>query len=67
MLQAVLILRLFDITHMYQDMEFRLRIREKFSGESDLLKLVCFVIFVTHYQACIWNILADYELKNDYD
>jgi hypothetical protein len=44
-----------------------LRIREKFSGESDLLKLVCFLIFIAHFQACIWNLISENEIKSNYE
>lgn len=53
-----LVLRFYDVAHMYEEMEERYRLREKFEGLSDMVKLVVFIVYMAHFLACAWYYVA---------
>lgn len=46
------------MAHMYEEMEERYRLREKFEGLSDMVKLVVFIVYMAHFLACAWYYVA---------
>lgn len=58
----MLFLRVYDMLHMVEDIEERLRLREKLSEFLDLIKLVGFLLILTHFIACFWHYIAILEI-----
>lgn len=49
--------------HMYEELEVKYRIRDKFEGTSDLLKLSLTIIYMSHFFACIFYYIARVEME----
>lgn len=58
-----MILRLFDVMHMYEDIEERFRLREKLEGLSDMVKLSAIIIYMSHFMACAFYYVARIEIE----
>lgn len=57
-LELSLILRFYDVAHIYEEMEEKYRLREKIEGLSDMFRLVVFIIYMAHFLACSWYYVA---------
>lgn len=62
-MEFVLLLRIFRITKIVENIEESSSIREKYSAPLDLTKLIFILIFVSHVCACIWNFIGDIEVN----
>jgi hypothetical protein len=55
--------RVTRIKEKFDNFEEVLNLREKFSALIDLIRLIYFVIFVSHFCACVWYYVAVNEEK----
>lgn len=63
-LNFMLILRYYDMHHMIGEIEERMRLREKLAEFLDLIKLVGFLLILTHIIACCWHYIAILEIQS---
>lgn len=52
--EFALLLRITRVKSLFENVEEALNLREKFAPIVDLVKLIYFVIFVSHFCACAW-------------
>ena len=63
-LLVILILRIYDVYHIYQELESILRIKQRFGNSIELLKLILFILFLANLGACSFHKLAQLEKEN---
>lgn len=56
-----LLLRVTRVKSLFENVEEVLNLRDRFAAVIDLIKLIYFVIFVSHFCACAWYFLARNE------
>jgi len=61
-IEFVLLLRIFRMVKLVENIEESSSIREKYATPLDLTKLIFILIFVSHVCACVWNYIGDIEV-----
>ncbi|CAD8092616.1 unnamed protein product [Paramecium primaurelia] len=61
----VLLLRVTRVTKMVEQIEEITLIREKFAAPLDIIKLMFFMVFVSHIFGCAWHYIGQYEITQD--
>ena len=61
-IEFVLLLRIFRMVKLVENIEESSSIREKYATPLDLTKLIFILIFASHACACVWNYIGDIEV-----
>lgn len=65
-LDFLLLLRVFKVAKIVENIEESSSVRENYAVPLDLAKLVFILIFVSHMCACVWNFIGDFEVRRSH-
>lgn len=62
----VLLLLANDVVSLLQEFDEKYQLRERSKGIFDLVKLLCFIIYIGHICGCFWHLIAMKERESGY-